>query len=147
MRLPNSPRSILVVDDDVTLRKVIETGLRMAGYKVIGTCGRDEILALLQSKQFDLVITDVLMPDIEGTEVIKAVKTHQPDAAILAMSGGGAHLTSELCLAVATAMGAGVPLVKPFEMPVLLRAVNRALGSRDATKDAESGGRPEKLNE
>ena len=81
-------RSILVVDDDVLLRRVIETGLRGQGHNVIGTAGREEVLALLQSKQFDLVITDVLMPDIEGTEVIKAVKTHQPDAMVLAMSGG-----------------------------------------------------------
>jgi two-component system response regulator AtoC len=128
VRQSNSARSILVVDDDVRLRKVIEIALKSAGHTVIGTCGRDEILALLQSKQFDLIITDVLMPDIEGTEVIKAVKTHQPDAAILAMSGGGSHLTPELCLAVATAMGAEIPLLKPFEIPVLLRAVNRALG-------------------
>jgi DNA-binding NtrC family response regulator len=127
-------RSILVVDDDVPLRKVIETGLRGVGHNVIGTAGRDEVMALLQSKQFDLVITDVLMPDIEGTEVIKAVKTHQPEAIVLAMSGGGAQITTELCLLIASEMGAGVPLSKPFEMETLLTAVDRALTSRGAVE-------------
>jgi DNA-binding NtrC family response regulator len=127
-------RSILVVDDDIPLRKVIETSLRGAGHNVIGTAGRDEVLALLQSKQFDLVITDVLMPDIEGTEVIKAVKTHQPEAAVLAMSGGGTQITSELCLLIAREMGAGVPLEKPFPMETFLAAVDRALAARGAVQ-------------
>jgi DNA-binding NtrC family response regulator len=120
-------RSILVVDDDVSLRNVLVLGLRGLGHNVIGTAGRDEVLALLQSKKFDLVVTDILMPDIEGTEVIKAVKTHQPDAIILAMSGGEARLTPELCLTIATEMGASVPLLKPFEMKSFLAAVDRAL--------------------
>lgn len=123
-----------MVDDDVPLRKVIETGLRGVGHNVIGTAGRDEVMALLQSKQFDMVITDVLMPDIEGTEVIKAVKTHQPEAIVLAMSGGGAQITTELCLLIASEMGAGVPLSKPFEMETLLAAVDRALTSRGAVE-------------
>ena|SRR5688572_3704674 len=144
MHQSNSTRSILVVDDDLRLRKVIEIALKSAGHNVIGTCGREEILALLQSKQFDLIITDVLMPDIEGTEVIKAVKTHQPDAAILAMSGGGSHLTPELCLAVATAMGAEIPLMKPFETSALLKAVNRALGLGDDSKSGDPRNRPGK---
>jgi DNA-binding NtrC family response regulator len=130
MPLPTTGRSILVVDDDIPLRKTIETGLRGAGHNVIGTSGREEVLALLQSKQFDLVITDVLMPDIEGTEVIKAVKTHQPDASVLAMSGGSSHITPQLCLAIASKMGAGVPLLKPFTMESLLTAVDRALSAR-----------------
>ena len=128
-------RSILVVDDDVLLRRVIETGLRGQGHNVIGTAGREEVLALLQSKQFDLVITDVLMPDIEGTEVIKAVKTHQPDAMVLAMSGGDTKVTSELCLLIAREMGAGVPLAKPFEIETLLAAVDQALTRRREAAD------------
>ena len=127
-------RSILVVDDDVPLRKVIETALRGAGHNVIGTAGREEVLALLQSKDFDLVITDVLMPDIEGTEVIKAVKTHQPEAVVLAMSGGGSQISTELCLVIASEMGAGVPLSKPFPMETLLRAVERALAPHGAVE-------------
>jgi two-component system, NtrC family, response regulator AtoC len=134
MTQPDMRRSILVVDDDVPLRKLIEAGLRGVGHNVIGTAGRDEILALLQSKQFDLVITDILMPDIEGTEVIKAVRAYQPDAMILAMSGGASHITPELCLTVASAMGAGTPLLKPFKIERLLAAVDRSLKSKDEAK-------------
>ena len=125
----NQSRSLLVVDDDLPLRRSIESALRNAGHKVIGTCGRDEVLALLESKQFDLVITDMLMPDLEGTEVVKAVKASQPDAAIIVMSGGGIRMTPELCLAAARTMGAGMPLIKPFELGVLMSR-RAALGSQ-----------------
>jgi DNA-binding NtrC family response regulator len=133
MSQAKSAHTILVVDDDVPLRKVIETTLRNAGYTVIGTCGREEIMALLQSKQFDLVVTDVLMPDIEGTEVIRAVQEYQPEAGILAMSGGGTRIPAELCLAIASRMGAEVPLMKPFQMGEFLTAVERALQARTSS--------------
>ena len=139
MSKQNPSYSILVVDDDVPLRKTIDLALRSAGHRVIATAGRDEVVALLESKDFDLVITDVLMPDIEGTEVIKLVREHQPEAAILAMSGGGYRITSELCLAIAGAMGAGVPLTKPFAMDELLKGVERAMASaNDARMRKES---------
>lgn len=137
MTQSNAAHAVLVVDDDLTLRKSIETCLRAAGHRVIGTCGREEVYALLQSKQFDLVVTDVLMPDLDGTEVVKAVRSYQPDAAILAMSGGGSRLTPELCLAIAGSMGAGVLLMKPFAMNRFLSAVDQALSARPAPKTAD----------
>jgi DNA-binding NtrC family response regulator len=133
MTQPNSTRSILLVDDDTSFRKILETSLTKAGYKVIATSGRSEILAVLESKRFDLVVTDVLMPEIDGTEVIKLVRELQPAAAIIAMTGGGYRMSPELLLTVATAMGARVPLEKPFGADVFLKAVALALADRDSS--------------
>jgi DNA-binding NtrC family response regulator len=121
------PPSILVVDDDESIRTVVETCLKHAGYNVMTATGRAPVLCALAAREFDLVITDVLMPEIDGAEVITASRMRQPGAAILAMSGGGSYLTAEFCLKMATQMGAGAPLMKPFHLDELLTAVRNAL--------------------
>ena len=120
-------RSILVVEDETDLRTSLEATLRQAGHKVIGTSSREEVLALLQSKNFDVVLTDVLMPDIDGTEVITATQKYQCGTAILAMSGGGVLTQTELCRTVTRALGAGVFLMKPFGPAALFSAIENAL--------------------
>jgi DNA-binding NtrC family response regulator len=120
--------SILVVDDDDSVRSVIHACLDGAGYQVVSAAGREPVMSLLSTRRFDLVITDVLMPEFDGTEVVAAAKKHQPHAAIIAMSGGGPALTGEFCLALANRLGAGTPLLKPFHLDQLLKAVENALG-------------------
>ena len=88
---------------------------------------------MLRTRKFDLVITDILMPEIDGAEVIAATRVHQPGVAILAMSGGGPHMTADLCLKIAKTLGAVVPLLKPFHLDELLQAVGKALQRRGAT--------------
>jgi DNA-binding NtrC family response regulator len=128
--------SILVVDDDDSVLTVVEACLRGAGYDVASASGRDSVLRMLAAKHFDLVITDVLMPEFDGTEVVTAAKTHQPAASIMAMSGGGPYLTAEFCLKMAKALGAGGPLIKPFHLDELLLAVQNALETENATQPA-----------
>src|SRR5687768_449403 len=113
------PASILVVDDDESVLTVVEVCLRAAGYAVASASGRDSVLRMLATKHFDLVITDVLMPEFDGTEVVMAAKTHQPAVTIIAMSGGGPYFTAEFCLKMAKALGAGGPLIKPFHLDEL----------------------------
>lgn len=130
------PASILLVDDDNAIQTLIQFCLERAGHHVVCATGRAPVLTLLSSGHFDLVITDVLMPDIDGTEVITAARIHQPDAAILAMSGGGSHLTADFCLKLAGSFGAGAPLLKPFHLEELMDAVNSALQSRGSRAPA-----------
>ena len=132
MNQPHPARSILVVDDDEAIRSIVEICLRRAGHKVVGACGRSRVLALLQGQPFDLVITDVLMPDLDGSEVIRAVHLHQPGTAILAMSGDWSCRASELLLDIAMTGGVGPPLMKPFHMHELMRAVDQALNAKGA---------------
>src|SRR5690606_16852287 len=102
--VPQPPASILVIDDDDSIRTIIRLCLERAGYNVTLATGRGPVLSSLTSSQFDLILTDVLMPDIDGTEVIAAAKLHQPKAVVLAMSGGGPHLTAQFCAKIAKAL-------------------------------------------
>ena len=119
--------TILVVDDNDAIRTVIKIGLQGAGYNVVCATGSDPVVSTLKNGHFDLVITDVLMPGIDGAEVITAARVHQPNAGIMAMSGGGPFLTAEFCLKTAKALGAGAPLLKPFNLNELLAAVEKVL--------------------
>jgi DNA-binding NtrC family response regulator len=119
-----------VVDDDDAILTLVRYCLQREGYQVACASGRAPVLALLAGGHYDLVITDVLMPEIDGTEVLAVTRAHQPDAAVLAMSGGGPHLTAEYCLKLARSLGGATPLEKPFHVEELLTAVQNALQTR-----------------
>jgi DNA-binding NtrC family response regulator len=125
----DAPRSesILLIEDDDSFRDVLQIFLNDAGYRVMCATGRRAVEYFLKNSPVDLVITDMLMPEIDGTEIINATRIHQPGAAILAMSGGGSFLTAEFCLKMATRLGAGPPLTKPFALDEFLAAVKSAL--------------------
>src|ERR1041385_606618 len=131
MDTPPRPALILIIDDDDSIRTMIRSCLEHVGHRVYCANGRTRVLDALARHRFDLVITDIIMPELDGTEVIELVKQLQPAAAILAISAGGKHLSAKLCLTLAKGMGATVPLSKPFHMNELLLAVDGALyGSR-----------------
>jgi CheY-like chemotaxis protein len=125
----HSGKTILVVEDDAPTRALITTALQQAGYNVTGAYGKTEVLALVRFHPFDLVLTDVIMPEIDGTEVILAVKKYRRDTPVIAMSGGGSVMTTEFSLNLAKAVGAGIVLNKPFRLEELLATVDKALGS------------------
>jgi CheY-like chemotaxis protein len=124
-----NPLSILVADDTPETLEVISFCLRNCGHAVLCARGGREAITLLQDRNFDLVITDLLMPDADGMEVIMAVREHQPSASIIAMSGGGEFFSSRHLLNLAASLGADEKLTKPFSRDVLLAAVDRASGA------------------
>ena len=119
-----------MIDDDEAIRLVIQMCLKKAGYEVATAAGRTQVTAALRSQPFDVVMTDILMPEFDGTDVIKAVRKHQPRAALVAMSGGGTYMTTEFSLNLANAVGATVSLTKPFQLEELLSAVKAALARK-----------------
>jgi DNA-binding NtrC family response regulator len=130
--------AILVVDDDDSVLTLVHLCLKHAGYNVAAARGRERFLSsLTSSRHFDLVITDLLMPEISGTEVIEATKIHQPNAAILAMSGGAPHLVGAMILKIADFPEVGPLLMKPFHLDELLDAVENALQRSKASAAAK----------
>ncbi|HVU32921.1 MAG TPA: response regulator [Opitutaceae bacterium] len=117
------PKSVLVVDDQPAVLSIFERILDRAGYAV--TCADTGKLALshMISTHFDVVITDVFMPDMDGTEIIAAVRKHQNSAYVIACSGGGAYMSSPDVLRIARTLGADSSLPKPFTPSQLLNAV------------------------
>lgn len=117
--------SILVVDDEEELRDLLRHVLERAGHVV--ECSRDGIAAIsaFKKRSFDVVVTDMLMPERDGLELIADLKVNHPAVKIVAISGGG-QIGSDEYLAMAKGFGADVLLRKPFAHQALLAAVDRA---------------------
>jgi DNA-binding NtrC family response regulator len=117
-----------VVDDDEQVRALINSVLTGYGHDVSEASNGLIATRMYREQAFDVVITDLLMPDMEGIELIKELRSIDQNVKIIAMSGGllGASATY---LKTAQLMGAQQALPKPFNLDQLLTVVNTALTS------------------
>src|SRR5215468_4099067 len=117
---------ILVVDDERSIRLTLETGLTLNGFHV--TCarsGREAIQAARVSK-FDAVVSDIFMPDGDGLEVVRSLRTISPKTPIILITAKG---SVELAVR-AVSEGATDFVAKPFEVAALAALVRRHLKAR-----------------
>lgn len=119
-------RRVLVIDDEDSVRAMVEAALSHAGYRVLCATNGTEGLKVLDSQQVDLVITDILMPEKEGVETIVEIRQKMPGLQIIAMSGGGRVHNMEP-LRIAGGIGADALLPKPFDLTKLLGVVESVL--------------------
>ena len=122
-----NPLSILVADDEDSIRSLLQHFLGTVGHTVTVVGNAREACDVMRRRDFDLVITDVLMPDGDGIDLITEVKQVQPRARILAMSGGGRYLEGSDYLKLARGIGAHGALMKPFTWQQLEDAIQQAL--------------------
>jgi two-component system chemotaxis response regulator CheY len=120
--------SILVADDEAGVRHFLRTVLEGAGHTVWEASNGKEALALVRGTKIDLVIIDLVMPEQEGFETIRALKATDPGLRIIAMSGDFAE-SLDTMLRIAQGFGAKAGLEKPMSAATLLEAVQRALDS------------------
>ncbi|HVU25144.1 MAG TPA: response regulator [Opitutus sp.] len=120
------PASILVVDDEPDLCDLISRMLMRAGHKVTCANDGDEASKAIARQKFDIVLTDVIMPEKDGIEVIAELRRKQPNVRIVAMSGGG-HVSVGHYLKIAKGMGAHGVLQKPFGNDELLAALEAVM--------------------
>ena len=80
---------ILVVDDEELARFTIREMLAKAGHEIVEATNGNEAIELQKAEPFDLVVTDIIMPDKDGVETIAELKQNHPSPSILAISGGG----------------------------------------------------------
>src|SRR5690606_37152794 len=104
--------SILLMDDDAIVRESLEHALTRAGHAVIAASDGRQGLRCYRENAVDLVVTDILMPEMEGIETIMAIRRENPRARIVAISGGGRTRSMDL-LDVAEEFGADRVLRKP----------------------------------
>jgi two-component system, chemotaxis family, chemotaxis protein CheY len=117
---------ILLIDDEALVRRTVGRILHRAGHAVVMAENGHDGVALLQTENPDLVITDIIMPDKEGIETIREIRELRPDLKIIAISGGG-RLGNVDYLAMTLKLGASEALTKPFDPAELIEAVSRCL--------------------
>jgi DNA-binding response OmpR family regulator len=117
---------ILVVDDDTLVRETVAAVLRDAAHDVAEAADGRQALGMLDDAAYDLVVTDVLMPEVDGIGLVLAIRKRHPSLRIVCVSGGGRNVT-ESYLPVAAKLGADMTLAKPFLPAELLETVDAAL--------------------
>jgi CheY-like chemotaxis protein len=106
--------AILVVDDHPIMGEVVCEMLEDAGHLVRLASEGHEALRKLSCARFDLLVTDIVMPEMDGIELIGEVRRRYPEIRIIAMSGGGERFPTLDGLTIARRLGAGASLNKPF---------------------------------
>jgi DNA-binding response OmpR family regulator len=120
--------SVLVIDDDPVVCAVVAGVLESDGYSVTAAGDAQTGISRYGELNPDLVIVDILMPGKEGMATILELREADPEARILAMTGGGNFAAGDV-LRIAELLGADNSLKKPFEPEMLLATVRRCLAA------------------
>lgn len=128
---PERKLSVLIIEDEVHLGKLLETYLSLDGYDARVATNRAEIVAELRRPPLpDLVLLDVMLPDADGFDILAAIRRH-PALAAVPVVMLTAKSTRESVLK-GLAGGADGYITKPFEMDVLMKAIGVVLGRTEA---------------
>jgi DNA-binding response OmpR family regulator len=118
---------VLLVEDDPAIRCLIKEALTASGHEVMQAADGRAGLRVFGASQFDLVITDILMPDTDGLEFIRKVREQGSSVKIVAVSGGGGALYRGDALKAATRLGADAVVPKPLRLHELRDLVTAIL--------------------
>ena len=126
------PSRLLVVDDERAIRDLLVQILSAEGHEVTTAADGAEAMELLGRQPFDLVITDLVMPGLNGVDVLRAAKRIDPDCPVIIITG----YPSEETVVSLVRLGASDYIAKPFNVNAVIVAVARLL------KTGRRGGEP-----
>ncbi len=121
---------ILIIDDEPQVRALLLRALERAGHQPSVAKDGKEGVHLYREDPFDLIITDLVMPEKEGLTVIMELKRDYPDLKVIVMSGGGLYGGGGEYLHMAKLLGAHRTFAKPVELDKLLGACNELLAEK-----------------
>lgn len=126
--------TILIVDDEQNIRRVLEAAFQKDGYQVLTAAHGHQALKALQEEPVDVMISDVVMPDMNGLELLKKSREYNPDLTVIMMTAYGTIPSAVDAIRI----GALDFLTKPLDLDVLKKLVRNGL--RDREKPAQSKG-------
>ena len=118
--------SVLIIEDDDFVQNMLKQTFERAGYEVATASNGLVGLQLYHCKPFDVVITDLIMPEMEGIETITSLRKSNPKVQVIAISGGGRNNPQDY-LELAQKLGAKKTFTKPVDRHKLLAAVKELI--------------------
>jgi chemotaxis family two-component system response regulator PixH len=122
---------VLIIDDDPALLRLMSMAFQQAGYSTVAADNGRKGIRMASAYRPDLVVTDIVMPDIEGIGAIRAIKGAKRPPKVIAISGAGRGRGMDLSWA--KHLGADEVLAKPFRMSELLKMSQSVIASRNPT--------------
>ncbi len=116
---------VLVIDDEAIVRVSCQRVLTPEGFNVVVVPSGSEAIERLENENFDLVLTDLKMPDMDGLEVLKTIKSRWPEMIVIIITGYGTISTA----VQAIKLGAFEYIEKPFTPEDILNTVKKAISS------------------
>ena len=119
---------ILIVEDTKLMRDTLVDVLSATGHEIeTADNGLQAVELVAGGKDFDVIVTDIIMPEMDGIQTILELQTLLPLARIIAISGGSARMEKSQGLETAKRLGAIAVLEKPFEVDTLLTVIETAV--------------------
>lgn len=116
---------MLLVEDDEFGRDALRELFEENGWHVVDAANGLEAMRHMKQITFEVIVTDVFMPEMDGVELIRQIRLTDKSQKILAISGGGAGMGSDSAVDIIEAIGADAALQKPVSNDELLNAVDR----------------------
>ena len=128
--MPHTKATILLVEDEELLRAGVQEVLEIQGYKVITAPDGEQALACLAAQTIDLIITDLVMPKMDGVDFVKQLREVKPDLPVIVVSGSTRNIMQRYGIDSIQVPGANASLPKPFKSVDLIEQVRQLLASR-----------------
>jgi len=123
-------KAILLVEDELLLREGVQENLEVHGYTVIGAGDGKEALEWLDQTEISLIITDLVMPNMNGVEFINQVRLKYPKLPIIVSSGSTDTVRSRLGIDNINVPGASASIMKPFKSKELVELVEKVMSEQ-----------------
>ncbi len=128
--MPHTKATILLVEDEELLRAGVQEVLEIQGYQVITAPDGEQALACLAAQTIDLIITDLVMPKMDGVDFVKQLRTIKPDLPVIVVSGSTRNIMQRYGIDSIQVPGANASLPKPFKSVDLIEQVRQLLAAR-----------------
>ncbi len=125
-------KTIMIIDDEPLVRDMLSQMMEREGYNVISAeNGRTAYEMLQLAPMPDLIITDLIMPEMDGIELIREIRKKDNSVGIIALSGGSRHIDATTNLDIADCVGANLVISKPVERSTILEKISSLLNPSD----------------